>query len=476
MRYKFNLITEHSIDSQMIGEEALSSYSPLIVFTLNSPEKYPVLMIEGIDVITLLNNAKKQLFSLGSKQHTSWKYVANQTEESLTYVSKSSQLENSSVASAQILPWDNTKLWGGSQSIFSINEFLNKVKEHVTLKDYMNSAIYNVKHYINKLHNSYRYTLFLKEVNEVVNSMLINEEKKQKILYFLEANLHQCVQKLIHFEEKILETPYAQKQYSLFKKMYKGIFPYLDSLYNQTSNSYLRRYCFEFSDDNEIYDEKRKSLKNFIPSGMCYYNQKVFINTKVVDNNKVGRDWQNFALHHIVWHELGHAIDFPYEMKDVFKSNINNEFKKNKIMSLTKRNYKKSLLLKKKDKEKIDYYTAPSFSYDKETLYDWERSRTETIAESMSFLMKWLNYGFGKEDYLVLHGDIVTRKLLQILSETMLYLLKEIDWTYLGIHHQLIIKRKIQIKNYLKKIGSDYLSQNIPQKKTSLSIKPLRHF
>lgn len=228
----------------------------------------------------------------------------------------------------------------------------------------------------------------IKEIDDILNIvndssnkklMINNEEKKEennnieKAIEnvnsykeeFLEKNkiiLIEFKDFLLGFENYIIKS--IPEKYNEFKE-YLNILKEDINFFKNTKIKSLSKYKFAIG--SELIKRNYQNIK-FIPAGLCYYGDKIFLNSNnVTQGKKHGSLWFKRKLKNILYHEVGHSLDFLYyneivlkTQKDItMRSSYNEDYKNICIKNYNKFKYFK-YHLPKYERKRLSYYLIPS--------------------------------------------------------------------------------------------------------------------
>lgn len=220
------------------------------------------------------------------------------------------------------------------------------------------------------------------------------------------------------------------------------------------------------------------------------FGQEIFINSDLEKkhNNIL---WTKYCLKHVLYHEVGHALDKLSFNETILKNKQYNTINSNNkdFLKISINNYKKFKLLKykykinKKFNNYFSYWILPEikpyknslpleierFFLDNSTtpnnikksinssskiilnnkILNFSRPTEETWAESFCFVFDWIKNGFSGYDLYILKSYSLNLFTIRSISDSMLYILKNIDWTKLGIRKSIYIKRKNNIEKLI---------------------------
>jgi hypothetical protein len=272
-------------------------------------------------------------------------------------------------------------------------------------------------------------------------------------------------------EELFLNSLTNNIHYINFTKIYSYTRPIVDLFYANTKIKYFDFHKIVVSQIDNVND---KRVGNFIPAG-SYYNSKIYFNVNKWNfngrNTKKNNEIKN-RLIRVFLHEIGHAIDQSSEinklMKNKYSYNYNKISQQPIFIKLLKQSNYKTI-------PKISYqnylckYYLGSINNSKNLYQDkWRKGTSEAFAESFSILLKWFLLGFDKNDSLLLEvKNSNYRTLIKALMPVLYYLLKNVNWEYVGVPPLLIFKHKHKILKYLFQIEkvpnvlSDWQRRNV---------------
>lgn len=295
-------------------------------------------------------------------------------------------------------------------------------------------------------------------------------------------NLVTILEPFVVYERTILKNVYKHEDYIAFKNISHHLEPALNTFFSSTEHKIDKHYYLLFTSTLKIHNENRSNIKDFLPAGVCYYHDKILMNTDYWKiSSKYGRTWAIHSSQEVFLHELGHAFDstltdLPY-IKNIKNSRYKSlsagyDFKKH-----TKINFKISKIFTIKQKKAVNYYVRPNINIkklkDKTTYikFNWQRAQAESFAQSFSILYKWFVYGFNRADCFVLDAHHSRQRvILKTLMPTLLYLLNNLNWCLTGLEDNNVTRRKKNmIKQFLNNVET--MPINLTNKKLGGSNK-----
>ncbi len=307
---------------------------------------------------------------------------------------------------------------------------------------------------------------------------------------------------IMSFEKDIIQS--NKKEYDKFK-VYLNILEKDMMFFKKTKINSLSKYRFSIGcSKKRSYYGNDTDANGFIPAGTCYYGDKIFMNSEFI-NKKYGAIWFKKDIRHIFYHEIGHALDYLYFKETVLRnikidkrSSYNEDFK-----NICIKNYNKFKILKsyipKKYRKGFSYFINPKFNKlnfedniktidtfseqlnndyknvfeeiyppeqvvyqqkvfsttikKQDSIIDFAIPLAESWAESFAFLFSWIKNGFTEYDRFSIEAKASKERFfIKTQYNSMLYILENFDWTKLNISYNVYLKRKVQIKKYLKHI------------------------
>lgn len=304
------------------------------------------------------------------------------------------------------------------------------------------------------------------------------------------------------------------KEYSQFNRCYNILIDDFE-FFKKTKINSLSKYKFTIGVHTEKNFGSRGKTDSFVPSGLCYYGDKIFINSND-DIRNYGSIWFKRNTKQIFYHEIGHALDYLYFNETVLKDGIrrihcshNEEF-----LNICKKNYFKlkqlSSYFSKKQILRLSYYFYPTISVTKEFPFmtetneeiinhnvdnelfdsfkksclelnplkqkiysnpkiqekkfssiikkgkfslDFSRPLEESWAECFAFLFRWMKDGFKEYDQFTLKTHrSYERVFIKLQYDSLVYILNNFDWKKLNFSYSFYLKRKKQIKLFLNHV------------------------
>lgn len=352
---------------------------------------------------------------------------------------------------------------------------------------------------VEELNDNYidKYHLMAKKDQEIV------ELYKQEIIEKNYIILNEFKEFIMGFENYMIQS--NQKEYNNFKT-YFNILKKDMIFFKKTQINTLSKYRFEIGGSTKTIYSDNKKINSFIAAGICRYWEKIFINSELI-NKKYGVVWFNRQAKHVFYHEIGHALDnLLFNDKVLKKINSEKSSYTEDFKNMCIKNYYKFRILKyhiyKKYTKGFNYYISPkiheriiynnkkiidTFSealnkdYDdifkdifpiKQNIYeekikkrfdtkiirqnkilDFSSPLCESWAEDFAFVFSWIKNGFSEYDKFAMEAkSSKNRFFIKIQYDCMIYILENFDWTKLNISYNVYLKRKVQIKKYLKHI------------------------
>lgn len=404
-----------------VNENDYYKYAKLLEF-----ENYHTLIKSDKKISTIVSKATNPYYQSLIREIEGYEY-ANISQETLYEIMR--DIDPDIDLSLQK---DNTEKWE--------NHFLNIVKK-CRLPLFL-------KTYENELTNGY---------SEFESNFVINQKILEDALKYTLDNIELIINNLIAQEEQVIKKIHTNRLFLNFKNDYQALMPSITAFWK--NSQVLKKYFIDFHNIVDEYKSGRGNEKPFLPAGMCYYEQKIYMNSTNWQNYiQYGKNWSSFSVRNIFLHEIGHAIDYSYHhfnniipnknLRGRFISN-NYEFKK-----FTRMSYKISRKYTIKQYNSIMYYIHPKIkTTPKGVKYEWDTTNKELFAESFSILSNWFINGFDKQDTFIIDSKISNERLkIKTFMPILKYLLKNINWAYLGVNKLHLRQRKTMIKLFLEKI------------------------
>lgn len=254
-----------------------------------------------------------------------------------------------------------------------------------------------------------------------------------------------------------------EQHYNYFNAMNNIIEPVYCALLQHTKSTTLCKYSIIYQYFESVHIENRGSYKKFIPSGYFYYGSHILLNIHYWKKNKKhGLKLQTRSLQATFWHELGHAIDKHLSIEKYRKRKqylekhykLSTEMMPQVYQCIAR--YKKSVM-PNKHKNYISYYLSAQTTLYKHPHYcyvniNYLRCAEEAFAESMSYLLHWFMDKQENESKILTARYSIDRSVIKCLMPLLKYLLKNIDWQYIGVPLNKYYQRKAKIVQNLQKI------------------------
>jgi hypothetical protein len=159
-------------------------------------------------------------------------------------------------------------------------------------------------------------------------------------------------------------TEYVKNKFSIKHSDFHRIYSLLKDDYFFFRDSQIKslsKYKLSIGLYSKKHSESRGKTNDFVPGGLCYYGDNVFINYDFMNKNVAFDLWKQRSLTRTFYHEIGHALNYLYDNENVLKKKSDNRYCSNneEFLKACKLNY----VTLKKIKREVTYRSHNSINY-----------------------------------------------------------------------------------------------------------------